>query len=332
MVTHDDDDDDNDESNHHHLVTTYLVRDNDSFSEIGTNDGVVKTEEKASGTKNSSSSSSEVVLIENVLSSEEASHYLQTFSKDFPWNVEVDNFGRQTRQTCYFGDDGAVFSYVGLRLQPRPWPISLEKLRRVVEDACGLLSSSSSSSSPSRHHVLTACLANHYPTGEGHIPWHYDEVRAHGQQKVVASLSLGGPRRFQLRRRRRGGHDPPEKVEAEITKEDDSNSGVSSEEEEDVVDILLPSGSVLLMRGDVQSHYEHCLPLSTKEGMAGSTMRTNKTMKEASEISGDGGSSNEDRNISLSSSPHRISLTFRSIVPGCEDRMFQTTAQDSCCT
>jgi alkylated DNA repair dioxygenase AlkB len=74
---------------------------------------------------------------------------------------------------------------------------------------------------------------NLYPFGEGHIPWHNDEVCAHGRDKIVASLSLGGPRRFQLRRRRDvdGGHN----IEQEL-----------------VFDQLLPSGSVLLMKGNTQ--------------------------------------------------------------------------------
>ena len=53
----------------------------------------------------------------------------------------------------------------------------------------------------------------------GSIPWHYgevwlyllwlyygytyyDEVRAHGEARLVATLSFGAPRRFGLRRRR----------------------------------------------------------------------------------------------------------------------------------
>jgi 2OG-Fe(II) oxygenase superfamily len=145
---------------------------------------------------------SEVLLIEDVLSLEESIRYLHLLSTEFiPWKVEVDNFGVQTQQTCYFGDPGAVFLYVGLRLVPQegPWPACLDELRRAVLEACGL------SSSPP--YVLTACLANRYMEGEGYIPWHYDEVCAHGPQKVVASLSLGGPRRFQLRRRHRRDRD-----------------------------------------------------------------------------------------------------------------------------
>ena len=68
--------------------------------------------------------------------------------------------------------------------------------------------------------------------------------------------------------------------------------------------MLQPSGSLLLMIGNVQEHYEHCLPLMDDK---------------------------EDVN------PQRISLTFRSIVPGYETFMKQqqsnnnNVASDLCC-
>ena len=52
---------------------------------------------------------------------------------------------------------------------------------------------------------VTACLTNNYPEDDGEIPWHYDEVRAHGEAKLVCSVSLGGSRLFCLKRRRADG-------------------------------------------------------------------------------------------------------------------------------
>jgi hypothetical protein len=102
-----------------------------------------------------------------------------------PFQKYTDDFGQQSRPTCYFGDNtSCIFTYVGLCLQPLEWPTSLLKLRQHVVDTCQL----SRSGSP-----LTACLVNLYPFGEGHIPWHCDDIRAHGRDKIVASLSLSGP-------------------------------------------------------------------------------------------------------------------------------------------
>eukprot|EP00629_Pelagomonadales_sp_RCC1024_P009382 CAMPEP_0119276252 /NCGR_PEP_ID=MMETSP1329-20130426/15108_1 /TAXON_ID=114041 /ORGANISM="Genus nov. species nov., Strain RCC1024" /LENGTH=208 /DNA_ID=CAMNT_0007276679 /DNA_START=213 /DNA_END=835 /DNA_ORIENTATION=- len=162
-----------------------------------------------------------------------------------PWRVETDEWGKQGRPTFYMGDERAVFAFCGLRLEPDPWPPAVLKAREAVAEACGV--------DPA---LLTGCLANCYPAGEGSIPWHHDEVRAHGDLKIVASLSLGGPRLFRLRRKGR-----PEVLE----------------------ELDLAPGSLLLMRGRCQEQYEHELPL-------------------------------------VGDAPPRISLTFRSIVPGFEGR------------
>ena len=137
-----------------------------------------------------------VALYENVLSSDADAaasasmmlHHLHTY---IPWKVETDDFGQQSRPTYYVGDENCVFTYVGLRLEPNPWTDVLRQAREAVETACHLPPS-----------TVTACLLNLYPPGEGFIPWHYDEVRAHGgMETMIAALSLGGPRRFQLRTR-----------------------------------------------------------------------------------------------------------------------------------
>lgn len=140
------------------------------------------------------------------------------------WRTEVDAFGPQQRQSAYFGDDGAIFSYVGLRLQPRAWPAAMGAARQraaIVADA--------------HNSAFTACLANHYGEGNGSIPFHHDEVRAHGDAKLVLVLSLGGERRMLLRRRG-DSLQPP-------------------------LSLRLPAGSALVMGGSAQDHWEHSVPL-----------------------------------------------------------------------
>jgi alkylated DNA repair dioxygenase AlkB len=248
----------------------HQVNDNERVTSCSSDDDEEEEEEEESL----------VVLYENLIPSEMANSYLKDLTTTLNWKVEKDNFGRQTRQTCYYGDKGCIFSYVGLQLEPLEWTETLGRLRELVDSVVSKKIPNASCVSTNNRYLLTACLANHYPAGEGFIPWHYDEVRAHGALKVVASLSLGGPRRFQLRKRRNYSK------QQHISAEDDDHHLVA--------DILLPPGSVLLMKGNVQENYEHCLPL----------------LKEY-----DG---------------HRISLTFRSIVPGFESG--QDIAQDRCCS
>ena len=75
-------------------------------SESASNDGVVaKTviveEIHASGAL----PSSQVCLLENVLTQSESLDLLQELTTSLPWKTETDAFGKQTRQTCYYGDD-----------------------------------------------------------------------------------------------------------------------------------------------------------------------------------------------------------------------------------
>lgn len=236
--------------------------------------------------------SSLVTLYENLLSPEDSARILEELFQDLPWNVETDQFGPQSRPTCYFADPRCTFSYVGLTLDPPKgnWHPTVQKLKQCVMSAAADQLSSIHGS------PLTACLVNLYPQGEGFIPWHYDEVRAHGHDKIVASLSLGGPRRFQLRTR-----------VSRRTDSKDSTCGSDSEEKPRMVaDLWLPPGSLLLMTGDVQENYEHCLPLET------GTDERNQANTSQSPIN-----------------PLRISLTFRSIVPGYEEN--RQVATDLCC-
>ena len=192
---------------------------------------------------------SNVTLHAGVLTPDEASALFEA-CKALPGFVrKSDDCGPQSRLTAYFGDEGCSFWYVGLMEDPEPWPPALAEARDAVQRAvAGLVASR-----------LTGCLANRYRTGDDHIPWHADEVRAHGAERAVAALSLGTPREFLLRRR--GAAEP-------------------------VARAVLEPGSVLLMRGDAQERFEHCLPPAGGPGGA--------------------------------ACGERISLTFRTIVPHAE--------------
>ncbi len=84
---------------------------------------------------------------------------------------------------------------------------------------------------------FNSVLANLYRDGRDAMGWHSDSEPELGAQPVIASLSLGATRRFVLKDRQ----DPARKLALE-----------------------LPSGSLLLMRGDTQRHYQHALPRTAK--------------------------------------------------------------------
>ena len=170
---------------------------------------------------------SHIYLLPGLLDSCESKQLLSAMLEWKHWARESDDFGPQDRLTAYFGDVGADFAYVGLKLTPRPWlPCllePLERVQRVVASAYGVR--------------LTGCLANYYSRGTSHIPWHSDEVRAHGAAKLIASLSVGGERSMGLR-------------------------NIATGEERF---IRLPAGSVLVQAGEAQTHWQHCLPLESTD-------------------------------------------------------------------
>ncbi|GIX29597.1 MAG: hypothetical protein KatS3mg124_0069 [Porticoccaceae bacterium] len=76
-------------------------------------------------------------------------------------------------------------------------------------------------------------LLNLYRDERDSVDWHADDERELGPEPVVAALSLGETRRFELRRK------------------DDHRVRFALE---------LPSGSLLLMAGALQRHWQHRVP------------------------------------------------------------------------
>ncbi len=81
--------------------------------------------------------------------------------------------------------------------------------------------------------TFNCCLLNLYHSGEEGMAWHADDEKELLPDGAIASVSLGAPRRFVFRHK-------ADKEKAEI---------------------LLAHGSLLLMRGTTQSHWEHSLPV-----------------------------------------------------------------------
>jgi alkylated DNA repair dioxygenase AlkB len=111
---------------------------------------------------------------------------------DIRWEVHrIRLFGREVdspRLSCWIGDPQAAYTYSGLRLQPRPWPPALQRVRERLQRETGI--------------GFNSVLANLYRDGRDRMGWHSDDERELGPRPVIASLSLGACRRFVLRHRR----------------------------------------------------------------------------------------------------------------------------------
>ncbi|MFP4207525.1 MAG: alpha-ketoglutarate-dependent dioxygenase AlkB family protein [Wenzhouxiangella sp.] len=80
---------------------------------------------------------------------------------------------------------------------------------------------------------FNSVLCNLYRDGRDYMGWHADDEPELGPDPVVASLSFGAHRRFLLKRRDGSG---------------------------DRLELILESGSLLIMGGDLQRHWLHQLP------------------------------------------------------------------------
>lgn len=125
----------------------------------------------------------------------------------------------QPRLTAWVGDPEATYTYSGVRLEPEPWSPALLELRACVSHASG--------------EQLNSVLCNLYRDGEDSMGFHADAERELGPEPVIASLSLGATRRFQVRHRR---------------------------DTSDRLDLELNDGSLLVMSGPLQQHYRHAVP------------------------------------------------------------------------
>lgn len=83
---------------------------------------------------------------------------------------------------------------------------------------------------------FNSCLLNLYHDGNEGMGWHSDDEKDLARHAAIASISLGAERKFVFKHKRL-----PEKVE-----------------------VRLEHGSLLLMRGETQSHWLHSLPKSKR--------------------------------------------------------------------
>jgi alkylated DNA repair dioxygenase AlkB len=166
----------------------------------------------------------EVFLHPDALTRPDADRLFEELLSTIAWRQEIAMvMGRRLpipRLTAWHGAAGYVYS--GIRMVPAPWTPSLLELKGIAETLAG--------------RPFNSVLLNLYRSGRDSVSWHADNEPGLGHNPVIASLSLGAVRRFQLRHRRSG----------------------------DRLAIDLPHGSCLIMAGATQHHWLHQLPKTTQ--------------------------------------------------------------------
>ena len=155
--------------------------------------------------------------------SQEAARLFGDLRRTIEWHQEsIQMFGQQVlvpRLVAWHGDPGASYTYSATLHEPTPWTPSLLRVRDRVTELSGAR--------------FNSVLLNLYRDGRDGMGWHADDEPELGRDPVIASVSLGAPRRFCLRHRKRKG------LKLELS---------------------LPDGSLLCMSGATQHHWVHALP------------------------------------------------------------------------
>lgn len=149
---------------------------------------------------------------------------------EFPWKQRSDVRDGvqylQPRLTAWFGD--LPYSYSGVTLAPNTdWLPFLKKVKDKLEESTG--------------YTFNSMLANLYRNGHDSVDWHSDDEPSLGKNPIIASLSFGDTRNFELRRK-----PPPEEH--------------GSYEYMEHIKIPLTHGSLLIMEGAVQDQWQHRVP------------------------------------------------------------------------
>lgn len=157
------------------------------------------------------------------LSSSEADRLFIRLRREIAWRHEhITLFGKSRavpRLSAWYGEPGTAYTYSGLRVEAAHWLPALLEIRERIERVCAA--------------SFNSVLLNLYRDGADSVSWHADDERELGRNPVIASVSLGAIRNFQLKHRTQRTHKHA---------------------------IALQHGSLLLMRGATQHHWLHQVP------------------------------------------------------------------------
>lgn len=158
-----------------------------------------------------------------------------------PWEQgRIRLYGKEfeeRRLTCYFGEEWTDLQYSGRLVRPVPFdgaecPQSVRRLRDAVVGRTGV--------------PFDSCLANWYRNSHDRIGWHSDDERLYGRAPVIAAISIGATRDFQIRVKPR--------LAAQLT------PLIADAGERKAVTLPVRSGSLLIMSGQMQRWWDHAVP------------------------------------------------------------------------
>ena len=163
----------------------------------------------------------------SLFNSEKSNELFELLKNEIPWqHDEITVYGKkhlQPRLTSLFGNDGKPYGYSNIIMQPNRWNPLLMFIKNEVEAIC--------------NENFTTVLLNYYRDGKDSNGWHADNEKELGRNPIIASVSFGAERVFQLKH------------------------NVTNQRQ----NINLENGSLLVMKGTTQHFWKHQIPKSSKE-------------------------------------------------------------------
>ncbi|MBW4534583.1 MAG: alpha-ketoglutarate-dependent dioxygenase AlkB [Pleurocapsa minor HA4230-MV1] len=170
----------------------------------------------------------EVIMYRNFFEELESDQLFNELLGSINWRQDkIKMFGKEVdlpRLTAWYGDRGKSYKYSGINMNPDTWTPTLLSIKERVEKVVEL--------------NFNSVLLNLYRNGKDYVSWHSDDEPELEQNSIIASISFGETRRFQLRH----------KLNKDL----------------DTIELALTHGSLLLMQGATQHFWKHQVPKTAK--------------------------------------------------------------------
>ncbi|PAA75878.1 hypothetical protein BOX15_Mlig032459g2 [Macrostomum lignano] len=173
---------------------------------------------------------SSISYFPNFLSKPEADNLFQVLLNELEWRqrdtLVRGEYHREPRLTCWFG---VPYTYSGVELQANHvWhPLLADIKDRLVHNLDASFNS---------------LLCNLYRSGRDSIGWHADDEKSLGRYPLIASISLGYERQFEVKTKR---------IQPKFRQLNEWGRHLR---------LPLRHGSLLVMRGAMQVHWLHSVP------------------------------------------------------------------------
>ncbi|NXM72897.1 ALKB3 dioxygenase, partial [Serilophus lunatus] len=173
---------------------------------------------------------SRIHLIPGFIDSEQADWMFEQLLQDIPWgqrtHIRREVSFEEPRLTSWYGE--LPYTYSRITMQPNPnWHPLLAVLKERTEEFTG--------------YTFNSLLCNLYRNEKDSVDWHSDDEPSLGKNPIIASLSFGATRTFEMRKK-----PSPEE-----------NGDYTYVER---LKIPLDHGTLLMMEGATQEDWQHRVP------------------------------------------------------------------------